>query len=249
VLARLGLRQVRLPLACWLGWRRAVRALVPAGAKAMGATKTTSPGRLLRDARLRTLLRDETLGGFAMPADTIEFLWRALGRDRPATVLECGAGVSTLVLAAYALGQSPPAMVVSIEQDPGIAAAVEGKLAALGVREPARLVRTPVDGGGRYRVDVAALRGLLGARRVDWLVIDGPAGPPGCRANTLPELLTLCRPGAHWFLDDALREGELGILAAWRRDARVRIDGIRALGYGLASGVVRAPAGRAPAQP
>jgi len=42
--------------------------------------------------------------------------------------------------------------------------------------------------------------------------------------------------GARWFLDDAFRDGELGILRKWQRLPGIEVNGIYPIGKGLATG-------------
>ena len=83
----------------------------------------------------------------------------------------------------------------------------------------------------------------LAHRKLDWVLIDGPVGRPGCRAYTLPDLAPYCRPGARWFLDDAFRDPELKILSNWSENPDFAVDGILPTEKGLATGTVRSLAG------
>jgi len=246
VLATLHLRAVQrcvatrpVPLAYWSGvhalasaaWQTPDPLLPPMHALA-------STGASLRVPSLRELLRDDQVGTWALDTGSIEFLWHRLLADRPRTIIECGAGASTLVLARYAAQAGTDVAVTSFEQDEQVKRRTEARLAALGV-SACQVMHAPVSADGEYLFDLAATAMRLGARRADWLLIDGPAGPDGCRRSTLPQLAPLCRPGARWFLDDAFRAGELGILREWQSIPGIRVDGIHPIGKGLATGTVR----------
>jgi len=87
--------------------------------------------------------------------------------------------------------------------------------------------------------DVGKLGVVPPGGHVDWILIDGPSGPPGCRYWTLPALRGHCGPGARWFLDDAFRDGELAILRKWRNVSGIVVEGIYPIGKGLATGRAR----------
>ena len=97
-------------------------------------------------------------------------------------------------------------------------------------------MHAPLSAASRYCIDLEQVKRHLDGRALDWVLIDGPAGPEGCRDTTLPGVISLCRDGARWFLDDALRDGELKILRDWSRLRGVYLEGIYPIGKGLATG-------------
>lgn len=228
----------------WLGMRRFMRracdgpdALVPPMETFKGA------GSSLSDPELARLLANDELGTWALDAATIEVLWEKLQAERPDVVLEFGAGVSTVVLARYAQwrlaqGFKQP-MILSLEQDAAVREKVERRLASLGLSEDIHVLHAPLSEASRYRIDLDALKRQLGGSTIDWILIDGPAGPDGCRVSTLPDIMPLCADGARWFLDDALRDGEIRILREWSRLRNVTVEGIYPIGKGLATGTLR----------
>src|SRR5258706_506502 len=122
----------------WLGMRRFMRrvcegpdALVPPMETFKGA------GSSLSDPELARLLADDDLGTWALDVATIEVLWEKLQTERPAALLEFGAGVSTVLLARYATWRAAQSLarpvIVSIEQDGAVRERVERRLASLGM--------------------------------------------------------------------------------------------------------------------
>jgi hypothetical protein len=225
----------------WLGMRRFMRrvcdgpdALVPPMETFRGA------GSSLSDPELARLLADDELGTWALDVATIEVLWEKLQAERPATLLEFGAGVSTVLLARYATWRAAQGLarpvIVSIEQDAAVREKVERRLASLGMGEGVDVLHAPLSAASRYQIDLNAIKTRLLGRAIDWILIDGPAGPDGCRVSTLPDVLPLCASGARWFLDDALRDGEIGILREWSRRRDLSVEGIYPVGKGLATG-------------
>ena len=227
----------------WLGMRRFMRrvtggpdALVPPMETFKGA------GSSLSDPELARLLASDELGTWALDVATIEVLWERLQAERPRAVLEFGAGVSTVILGRYAHWRAAqglePAVIVSVEQDAGVREKAEKRLANAELSEGVHVLHAPLSETSRYRIDVDAIRQCLNGDELDWVLIDGPAGPEGCRVSTLPDVMELCADGARWFLDDALRDGEMGILREWSRLRNVSVEGIYPIGKGLATGTV-----------
>jgi hypothetical protein len=185
------------------------------------------------------------LGTWALDNGTIELLWKKIQWDRPKTVIECGVGVSTLILARYATSCYSKSTnsygIFSLEQDAQIKQEVERRLAKHGLGDSVRIIHSPISEQGRYELDANKLSEQLGSNKADWLLIDGPAGPEGCREWTLPLLARFCKSGARWFLDDAFRDAELRILGRWLRQPGIIVEGIYPVGKGLATGTVNNP--------
>ena len=59
--------------------------------------------------------------------------------------------------------------------------AVEKRLDACGLKQFVTILHAPISKRGDYQFDANELRKHLGSQEVDWLIIDGPAGPEGCR--------------------------------------------------------------------
>jgi hypothetical protein len=196
--------------------------------------------RELPIAALRPILRADELGEMSIDGATIAHLWRFLVRERPRFIVECGAGVSTIVLAKFlsSLPDSGGRRLVSVEQSESYLTSLRDRLLALGLAHLVRLLHVPVSKNGEYEFpDATNIRAVLDDHWADWIVIDGPFGPPGCRQTTLPFLAQLARPGARWWLDDALRDGELTIvLRRWLNNSNWSVEGIWPLGKGLATG-------------
>jgi hypothetical protein len=236
-----------IPLRQWLAMRRLLRRACDAPAAAADALVPPmdtfrGAGRSLRDPELSRLLADDELGTWALDVTSIEALWDRLRAERPAAVVEFGAGVSTVLLARYAQwrrAEGGDVVIVSIEQDAGVRDRVGRRLADSSLAEGVHVLHAPLSESSHYRLDLEQVARCLRGRPIDWVLVDGPAGPGGCRISTLPDVLPLCRDGARWFLDDALRDGELGILRDWSRRSGLTVEGIYPIGKGLATGVVR----------
>ena len=240
-------RERPIPLGYWLILRSVVRPvfrfpdpLFPPSYKSLRSTRAS-----LQVLELQQLLWNDLLGLWTLDGTTIGFLWKKIQQDRPKLVIECGAGVSTLILGKYAALCWPEftdsSIVFSLEQDFQLKQVIESRLAEYGVSDRVQILHTPISEQGKYELDTNKLWEQLGSKKVDWLLIDGPSGPEGCRVWTLPLLARFCRPGARWFLDDALRDGELRVLREWLRLPGIVVEGIYPIGKGLGTGVVKDP--------
>jgi len=207
-------------------------------------------GKNLPIPELQTILQHDELGTWSLDIMTIMQLWTFLLIERPRFIIECGCGVSTIVFAKFLsiLPESDGSRrLVSVEQNASWLNRSAARLGHLGLEHFVRLVLVPVSEEGGYQFpDEAEIRAELDGNRADWILIDGPAGPPGCRQGTLPFLSQLARPGARWFLDDALRDAELSFLRVWSDNPDWSIEGIWPMGKGLATGHIAEPRSTAP---
>ena len=73
----------------------------------------------------------------------------------------------------------------------------------------------------------------------DFVVIDGPAAQDGARFGTLPLIRRYLSSGARFYLDDALRDGEIDIAERWARLPYVQVNVVRLTEKGLLLGEVR----------
>lgn len=220
---------ISLPLK-WMG----EGALMPLPRRRMARTAEFLP------FELKELLGESELGMWAMDDQTIAYLWKELQRRKPRTILECGAGVSTLVLAAYAASQPDREVhVVSVEQSEDVRRATAVQLRSRGIGERVNVLHVPLNEAGSYDLQPDELLKATVGRPFDCVVIDGPAGPSGCRTPILPAVTSMCAPGARWFLDDALRGSEINTLASWSSRNDIEIAGVVMVGKGLAIGIVR----------
>ncbi len=148
-------------------------------------------------------------------ADFLQLLADEVAERRPATVLECGSGLSTLVLA-RALERAGGSRLVSLESGESFARASRQALQRHGLE--AEVIHAPLVsvslGEGEWRwYDPARLPQM----EIDLLVIDGPPGflQPLSRYPALPLLARRLRSGARILLDDAAREDERTVVARW----------------------------------
>lgn len=129
-------------------------------------------------------------------------------------ILECGSGLTTLVLAVAA--RHTARAVVSLENDPRWARTVAEALARHGLAQ-VRIVLAPLrDYGAFHWYDIAGLE-LPG--KFSLVICDGPPGStPGGRYGLLPVMRERLAFDCVILLDDAERPGEQEALARWGRE-------------------------------
>jgi hypothetical protein len=173
--------------------------------------------------------KQELLGRLALPPDALPHLgsWKAdtfllhrlvdlVAEHRPRTVVELGAGATTLVLARALQMTGHGGRLFSYDQNADFLPAVGRWLAehdAVAELHHAPLSVRPDDWPGLwYRLDEIP-------REIDMLVIDGPpwAIHPFVR-GAADSLFPRLAPGAVVVLDDAARPGERLIARRWKRE-------------------------------
>jgi hypothetical protein len=142
-------------------------------------------------------------------------------------VLECGSGLSTLVLATIRAGNGA---VCALEEDAEWAERVERALSRHRLTADVRY--SPVRAYGNfdwYSVDPLALP------VVSLVVCDGPRGSTrGGRYGLLPVVGVRLSPGCRILLDDAARDDERHVLDRWAMEYHARVelfDGDEGEGY------------------
>ncbi len=125
-------------------------------------------------------------------------------------ILECGSGVSTIVLAAMKLSHR----VISLEHNPAWLSMLRLRIEQLGLSSPG-LTFAPLKSYGEF--DWYELPSSL-PTRFSLVICDGPPGTVrGGRYGLAPLLGDRLEPGATIVLDDAEREQERQILSLWEK--------------------------------
>lgn len=139
---------------------------------------------------------------------------------RPETIVECGSGLSTLMLA-RCCALNGAGHVYSLESGAAFTAGTRAELARYGLDRLATVIDAPlvtrtVRGRGHQWYDLKDLP----ERRIDMLVVDGPPGflQPLARYPALPLLRDRLAAGCVILLDDAARPDEAKIVALWRAE-------------------------------
>lgn len=160
---------------------------------------------------------------WSVSPDTLMHLVRHIRRHRPRSIVECGAGTSTIVLAHVLDSLGYEGHIHSIENHAPTICEVRDQLSRRNLERFVTLIEAPLTeksySGMKspfhwYDIGVDAI-----PAPIDMLLIDGPHGGIGRHARypAGPELLPLLSRDGHAFLDDASRKDEKVIVRHWRR--------------------------------
>ena len=188
------------------------------------------------NAELVDIFKGIELGTWAIDSRTIDWLWDFLSTSKPNAILEFGSGSPTCLFSAWMQHYNKSGMLISVEQHRSEAEKTSARLREHGIASNGRVLCMDTDAAGRIIVDCDKILHELNGRKIDMLFSDGPAGPVGCRANTLTDSMPLFAQSGHWFLHDSYRIGELGIIKEWENVKGVAVGGILASGNGLGIG-------------
>jgi len=161
-----------------------------------------------------------SLRGWAGSPDFLLELAREMLLHRPATVVECSSGASTVV-AARCCQMNGTGHVFSLENSPEYAQKTRRLLADSGLQDWATVIDAPLQQVelGAERYSWYTLDGLE-ARSIDLLVVDGP--PAGLREQARypagPLLVPRLSADGAVMLDDADRPDEKRIIERWRAE-------------------------------
>ena len=137
---------------------------------------------------------------------------------RPATILECSSGLTTLVLARCCqLNQH--GHVWSLENGAEYVDKTQAELAEFGLMEYATVCHAPLEKKIINNVEYLwYAQNAIPNKPIDMLVIDGPPGfiQKHSRYPALPILFDKLADNSVVFLDDAAREDEKEIIALWQ---------------------------------
>lgn len=170
------------------------------------------------DSDAKDLVRDPKLvnGKWSLDNAALAELDVYLWSRKPKVVVECGSGVSTLVLARYA--QSNDAKVVSLEHDARWANHTGQLLFKLGLQHCIDLRHAPLSEAPDpwYQTDLPD--------GIEFVLIDGPPLALGGRAATFPALQPHLADDWEVWLDDADRPEEQAALKKWKKMSSIKVS-------------------------
>ncbi len=138
---------------------------------------------------------------------------------RPTTIVECGSGMTTLMLA-RACAINGHGHLYSLENGADYAANTRTAIAAYGLQDYSTVIHAPLihHGVSGHDYQWYDLSGLTAAS-IDMLVIDGPPGflQRHSRYPALPLLYARMHDGGVAFMDDAARTDELELAHMWQK--------------------------------
>ncbi|WP_112133141.1 class I SAM-dependent methyltransferase [Glycomyces dulcitolivorans] len=155
--------------------------------------------------------------GWAAGADLARYLYREVAEFGRSSVLECGSGTSTVILA-YAFRARGEGRVVALEHDPRFAAATRQLIEERGLADWAEIVDAPLADVG---VGDTAWRWYdlecIPKGPFDLLLVDGPPASvgPEARYPAVPLLVDRLAEDALVVLDDTRRPDERAIGERW----------------------------------
>jgi predicted O-methyltransferase YrrM len=156
--------------------------------------------------------------GWAASPDFLLTVVDIVLQERPGLVVDVGSGLST-VWEALACESAGRGRVIAVDHDQEFAASTTALVARQGLAGRAEVRYAPLTDQRTADRDVswydpAAFEGLDG---IDVVVVDGPPGTTGplARFPALPVLWDRLSPSAVIILDDADREDERAVVAAW----------------------------------
>jgi predicted O-methyltransferase YrrM len=155
--------------------------------------------------------------GWAASPDLLTFLYRLVLTLKPRQVVECGSGVSSLVIA-HAMEASDCGSLVSLEHDEQFRATTRRSLAVHRLQERADVLLAPLTeyelGGDRYLWYTLPTFDTP----IDLLFVDGPPKRTGPQARypAIPLLTESLSSHPVIVLDDTKREDEAKTVERWR---------------------------------
>ena len=205
-------------------------------------------GKAIGDEYLSGIFANETFSTWALDVDTLNLLIHLVRKNQPQAILEFGAGVSTICFA-YLMKELHPdskiPRVFSIEQDQDYLDSVDQRLKGLGLENMVRFYRAPIAQqviesvtAVYYQLTAQVLDELLIDVNPDFILVDGPSGKKMARFGTLPLVKKHVACGAHFFMDDSLRNEELNVARRWKNLSYLTLDGVYMLGKGLLTGQI-----------
>lgn len=159
------------------------------------------------------------MDSFVASPDLLLYLANHVAAVRPGLVVECGSGVSTLVLARSAQILSPSTRIVALEHDPNYLRQTRQQIAMHGLDDYADIRLAPLAPAGlsdheTLWYDRTAAEDLT---EIDLLMIDGPPAAlgPNVRYPAVPLLHDRFSESAVILLDDAARPDEIEVADRW----------------------------------
>lgn len=216
-------------------------------ALAIPLEKTRSLGKRLKNPYLASVLAKDELGTWALDATVLNLLETKIRVKRPNAILEFGSGISTICFARFIheiYENEDSLRVYSVEQDQNHLEKTRKRLIELELDRIVKFIYAPLERQviegiqtECYRIPFPQHESLFN-RSPDFIIVDGPAAEDGARFGTLPLIKPFLKSDAVWYLDDALRDGELITVSQWTKLAYVEVHGVYLCGKGLATGYV-----------
>lgn len=170
-----------------------------------------------------------SLGGWAIEPDFAALIARIVIERRPALVVECGSGYSTVLIATLLRQIGEGGRVLSLDAEAHYAQVTRDLLRTFGVEGNAEVVEAPIQ-----LVEVDSQRmpwygindTMTNGAKIDLLIVDGPPATIGLRARypAVPVLRSLLSPDAIILMDDGNRPDERWIASRWADELNFDVE-------------------------
>ena len=158
---------------------------------------------------------------FAISPDFANVLADYVLAEKPKVIVECGAGISTLVNG-YLLEQLGAGHVYALEHEGDFSRQTTAEIGKHGLAAQASVIHAPLE---TFRLKDRewkwyASRGWNALPGIDLLIVDGPPAfvQQHARYPALPLLLDRLNPGAALLVDDCVREDDRQTVERWVRE-------------------------------
>ena len=161
------------------------------------------------------------LGGWAASADLMVLVLDELLSQRPRTVVECGSGTSTLLLAMAVREHGLDTRIVALEHLPRFKDETEQVLAQHGLSDRVEVRLAPLEAGSveGHATPWYSESALGDLEDIGLLLVDGPPTKTGhlARYPAIPLLRSKLAPDCVVVMDDLVRDSDHQVAEQWRR--------------------------------
>lgn len=167
-------------------------------------------------------------GFWAMEADNLQNLLSTIQYNDYRTVVECGAGVSTLLIGNL-LRQLGRGHIYSLEEDEKWHTVMTSTIAHEGLADYVTILHAPLEANPESDAPwyslVVARQILEQAEQIDLLLVDGPKSVATLsRYPALPFFASSLHQESLIVLDDSKRKNELAVIARWGETHRIDVQ-------------------------
>jgi hypothetical protein len=159
---------------------------------------------------------------WAMSPDLLLYIYRHIRSQKVRSIIECGSGASTIIMAYALRAANEGGRVYSLENHPNVAQTTRDELANRGLADFATIIDAPLTErsypGFDHTFNWYSFPADALPDKVELLVVDGPAGKINkfARYPAFPELRSRLAPNAYILVDDAALAEERQLPRLWR---------------------------------